>query len=49
MHVGGYDRTGYRGPFDYSVFCLDCGASTRRHYPKEEEAVEAWNRRTPNE
>ena len=33
----------------YYVECADCGASTDVWYQSEEEAVEAWNRRTDDE
>lgn len=40
------NRTGYR-MYKY-VSCYGCGLKTKP-YPTEEEAAEAWNRRTPEE
>lgn len=34
-----------KGPYDFTVYCYDCGAGVRHSFPKEKEAVEAWNRR----
>lgn len=30
---------------DYFVKCRECGASTMRYFPKQKEAIAAWNRR----
>ena len=36
-------------PRDFTVVCRECDASVRKFYPKEKEAIEAWNRRADNE